>query len=175
MQTATFAGGCFWCTEAVFQRIKGVINITPGYTGGRIEDPTYEQICAGFTGHAEAINIEYDPKKVSFEDLMEIFFDTHDPTQLNQQGADAGTQYRSAIFYRNNKQKEQAEKFISKLEKIIVDDKEIKTTLEPFAKFYKAEDYHLNYYKNNPNKVYCKLVITPKIKKLEKDHKKFLN
>ncbi len=174
MATATFAGGCFWCTEAVFKKLKGVKKVTPGYTGGKTVNPIYEQVCAGFTGHAEAINIEFDPTVISFDDLLYVFFKTHDPTQLNRQGADVGTQYRSAIFYQNEDQKNSAEKFILKLEKENEFDNSIVTSLEQFKKFYEAEDYHKDYYKNNPGQVYCKLVIDPKIDKLKKDFKEYL-
>lgn len=171
-ETATFAGGCFWCTEAVFKRLKGVEEVLPGYSGGRTEDPTYEQVSAGDTGHAEAIQIKFDPKVISFEQLVEIFFKLHDPTTLNQQGADIGEQYRSVIFYHNEKQRETAEKVMEKFEKEKVYDDPIVTEITAFKNFYKAEDYHLDYYENNRNSnPYCRIVIDPKIQKLYKDFK----
>jgi len=166
-ETAVFAGGCFWCTEAVFQRLKGVESVTSGYTGGQVANPTYEQVSGGNTGHAEAIKFVYDPSKISYHDLLEVFFATHDPTQLNKQGADVGTQYRSAIFYTNNDQHAQADGFIKKVDaKKIFSDKVV-TTLEPLTEFYEAEDYHKNYYNSNQNQPYCQVVINPKLKKFK--------
>ena len=167
LEVATFVGGCFWCTEAIFKRIKGVESAISGYSGGKIENPTYEQVCSGSTGHAEAIQIEFYPKIISFEESLEVFFKLHDPTTLNRQGNDVGTQYRSAIFYHDEKQKTQAEKAKLKMQK---DYKgKIVTEIVPFSNFYKAENYHQNYFENNKNTPYCKVVIDPKIQKLYKD------
>lgn len=159
METATIAGGCFWCTEAIFQRLKGVKSVVPGYTGGNIANPVYEQVCAGSTGHAEAIQIKFDPKVISFKKLLEVFFALHDPTTLNRQGADTGTQYRSAIFYHDDTQRKIAEQRIKKVAGAV-------TKLESFTKFYEAEDYHKNYYERNSGQSYCQIVIDPKIQKL---------
>lgn len=164
---AIFAGGCFWCTEAIFQRLKGVESVTSGYIGGQVPNPTYEQVSSGTTGHAEAIKFVYDPGKVTYNDLLEVFFATHDPTQLNKQGADVGTQYRSAIFYANEDQHRQAREFIARLkvEKVFADP--VVTTLEPLTEFYPAEEYHRNYYNTNQNQPYCQVVINPKLKKFK--------
>jgi len=169
LETVTFSGGCFWCTEAIFKRIKGVESVTSGYSGGKIENPTYEQVYSGTTGHAEAIQIEFDPKIISYEKLLEVFFKLHDPTTLNRQGNDVGTQYRSAIFYHGEKQKTQAEKAKLKMQKIYRG--KIVTEIVPFSNFYKAENYHQNYFENNKNAPYCQVVIDPKIQKLYKDFK----
>lgn len=167
LEKAVFAGGCFWCTEAVFQKLRGVKSVTSGYTGGSIPNPTYEQVSSGSTGHAEAIKFEYDSSLISFHDLLEVFFATHDPTQLNRQGADIGTQYRSSIFYANDVQKQQAQDFISQVEKDKIFDSPIVTTLEPLSEFYPAEEYHQNYYENNKDQAYCQVVINPKLKKFK--------
>ena len=172
METATFAGGCFWCTEAIFKMLKGVEKVLSGYSGGYSEKPTYEQVSSGSTGYAEAIQITYDPKIISYKDLIYVFLRTHDPTTLNRQGADVGSQYRSVIFYHNAKQKSQALDLITKSEMDI--KRKIVTQILPFGKFFKAEDYHQDYFKKNPNKPYCRLVIDPKITKLKKDFKDFL-
>lgn len=164
METATLSGGCFWCTEAIFKRLKGVKSVTPGYSGGTIENPTYEQVCSGKTGHAEAIEIKFDPKIISFEKLVQVFFALHDATTLNRQGADTGTQYRSAIFYHNDNQRKIAEQAIREVTGAV-------TKLEPFAKFYVAEDYHKDYYQRNSSQPYCQIVIDPKIQKLHKEFK----
>lgn len=165
MQTAIFAGGCFWCTEAIYQRVQGVKKVTPGYTGGTISDPTYEQVSSGNSGHAEAVKLDYDPKDVTYEDLLRIFWKTHDPTTLNRQGADVGTQYRSAIFYMDEVQKKIAEESLKKAQ---VDfDGKIVTQLEPAKEFYEAEDYHRDFYNRNRNYPYCRLVIDPKLQKLQ--------
>ncbi|GAB4127337.1 MAG: peptide-methionine (S)-S-oxide reductase MsrA [Ignavibacteriales bacterium] len=174
LKVATFASGCFWCTEAVFERVKGVQKVVSGYSGGNVTNPTYEAVCTGLTGHAESVQIYYDEKIISYEELLEIFFKTHDPTTLNRQGADVGTQYRSVIFYHNEKQKEIAEKIKSELNNAKIWDKPIITEIVPFKKFYVAEDYHQNYYEKNPNPGYCSFVITPKIEKFEKVFKKYL-
>ncbi len=166
METATFAGGCFWCTEAIFQRLKGIESIMPGYSGGDVDNPSYEQVSEGTTGHAEAIQIVFNPEIISFEKLVEIFFHLHDPTTLNQQGNDVGTQYRSAIFYHSDAQKETALKIRQKIEDENVYKNHIVTEIVEFKNFYKAEDYHKNYYNNNREGGYCRVVIDPKIKKL---------
>jgi peptide-methionine (S)-S-oxide reductase len=172
LETATFAGGCFWCTEAVFKRLKGVEEVISGYSGGRTANPTYEEVSGGDTGHAEAIQIKFDPKIISYEQLLEIFFKLHDPTTLNQQGADIGEQYRSAIFYHSEKQKETAEKVIEQFEKDKVYDDPMVTEVTPFTNFYEAEDYHQDYYnQNRSSNSYCRIVIDPKIQKLYKDFK----
>ncbi len=166
--TATFGTGCFWCTEAVFQQLEGVIKVTSGYSGGTVDNPTYKQVCSGTTGHAECLNIIYDPSKISFDELLEVFWQTHDPTTLNRQGNDVGTQYRSVIFFHNETQKTRAEKYIADLDKSGAWDKPVVTTLEPFVKFYPAEDYHQNYYNENGSEPYCQFVIRPKVEKFEK-------
>ena len=165
--TATLAGGCFWCTEAIFQRLNGVSAVTPGYTAGKRENPSYEQISTGATGHAEAIQVTFDPKRISYEKLLEIFFATHDPTTKDRQGADVGTQYRSAIFYHTESQKSKAQKMISKLNSSNKYDTPIVTEVVPFQRFYTAENYHHNYYNDNRAKnPYCRVIIDPKVKKL---------
>jgi len=168
LDTATFGTGCFWCTEAIFQQLEGVEQVTSGYSGGHVANPTYEQVCGKQTGHAECLNIEYDPKKISFDELLEIFWQTHDPTTPNRQGADVGPQYRSVVFYHNAEQKQKAEQYKTELNKSGAFDKPIVTTLEPFTIFYAADDYHQNYYKNNPGEGYCQIVIRPKVEKFEK-------
>ena len=169
IETATFAGGCFWCTEAIFKRLKGVETVTPGYSGGNVENPTYDQVYTGTTGHAEAIQIEFDPKTITFEKLLQVFFKLHNPTTLNRQGHDVGTQYRSAVFYHDQKQKETAENVKTGMQKIYKG--KIVTEIVPFGKFYKAENYHQNYFENNKSAPYCQVVINPKIQKLYKDFK----
>jgi len=166
--TATFGNGCFWCTEAIFQQLEGVIRVTSGYSGGKVPNPTYEQVCSKTTGHAECLNIIYDPKKISFDELLEVFWKTHDPTTLNRQGADVGTQYRSVVFYHDEEQKAKALKYKTELDKSGAFDNPIVTTLEPFTVFYPAEDYHQNYYNNNTSQGYCQFVIRPKLEKFEK-------
>jgi peptide-methionine (S)-S-oxide reductase len=168
VQIATFANGCFWCTEAVFQQLKGVKKVVSGYSGGHVENPTYEQVCGKNTGHAEALRIEYNPQQISFDELLEVFWKTHDPTTLNRQGNDVGPQYRSVIFYHNDEQKEKAEKYKKELDASGVYDAPIVTTIEPFSAFYPAEDYHTNYYKRNPSQPYCYYVIKPKMEKFKK-------
>ena len=173
-RTAVFGGGCFWCTEAVFDELRGVHSVVSGYTGGQVKNPTYEQVCGGGTGHAEAIKIEFDPAQVSFRDLMTVFFATHDPTTLNRQGNDVGTQYRSAVFYADDKQKEEAAAFIKELDDAKTFKSAIVTTLEPLTEFYPAEDYHQKFYANNPSQGYCQYMIPPKLTKLHKQFKALL-
>lgn len=163
-EIAVFGGGCFWCTEAIFQNLRGVLSVESGYTGGHKANPTYEEVSGGDTGHVEANKIEFDPGVISFRDLLEVFFAMHDPTALNRQGNDVGTQYRSAIFYSSEEQKKQAEEFIAGAQKDF--DSPIVTQLKPLGEFYKAENYHQNYYNQNPDKPYCRLVISPKLQKL---------
>lgn len=171
MEVATFAGGCFWCTEAVFLEIKGVQKVVSGYIGGKTINPTYKEICTGETGHAEAIQITFNPNEVAYEDLLEVFFGTHDPTTLNRQGADVGTQYRSEIFYHSEAQKTKAENYIQLLEKEKLYDKKIVTKVSSATVFYPAEDYHQNYYNQNSSQGYCQMVIAPKLEKLRKYYK----
>lgn len=166
--TATFAAGCFWCIEEQFKQLQGVISVTSGYTGGTIDNPTYEQVSFGGTGHAEAINIIYDSAEISYSELLEAFFIAHDPTQLNRQGNDVGTQYRSAVFYHNAEQKKIVEYYIKQLNKEKVYNDLIVTEVASFGKFYEAEEYHQNYYANNPDKAYCRLVVKPKVDKFKK-------
>lgn len=173
METAIFAGGCFWCTEAIFQNLKGVLSVLPGYSGGHIENPTYEQVSNGDTGHAECTKIEFDPNVIKFSDLLNVFLATHDPTTKNRQGNDVGEQYRSVIFYTTPGQKVDAEKFILEAQKEF--DTPIVTEIEPLEKFYVAENYHQDYYKNNPGNPYCQVVIDPKVQKFRKKFAHLLN
>ena len=166
--TVTFGTGCFWCTEAIFQQVEGVLSVESGYSGGLVENPTYQQIGTGATGHAECLNIVYDPKKISYDELLEMFWQSHDPTTLNRQGNDIGPQYRSVIFYRNPLQKEVAEKYKAALNKSGAFARPIVTTLEPITKFYKAENYHQNYFNQNGSQPYCQYVIKPKVEKFQK-------
>ncbi len=165
---ATFANGCFWCTEAVFQRFKGVYNVRSGYTGGSIKNPPYREVCQGRTGHAEAIELEFDPELITYRDLLQIFFTTHDPTTLNRQGNDVGTQYRSAVFYHNENQKEEAEDFIARLEEEQIFDSKIVTEVTEAKPFYTAEPEHQEFYNNHPMQGYCQFIINPKITKIKK-------
>ena len=165
---AVFGGGCFWCTEAVFDELRGVKSVVSGYAGGSTKNPTYEEVCGGGTGHAEVIKIDFDPTEIAFKDLLTVFFATHDPTTLNRQGNDVGTQYRSAIFYANEEQKREAEAFIKELNDSKVFGNPVVTTLEPLGEFYEAEDYHQKYYANNPYQPYCQYMIPPKLNKLHK-------
>lgn len=165
-EVAVFGGGCFWCTEAIFQNLKGVINARPGYAGGTVPNPSYEQVATGKTGHAEATRIEFDPAIISYDELLTVFFATHDPTSLNRQGNDIGPQYRSAIFYADDGQKQAAAKFIAQLEAENQGGKPIVTTLEPLTAFYEAGDYHRNYYLQHQDEPYCRLVIGPKLEHL---------
>jgi peptide-methionine (S)-S-oxide reductase len=167
LEVATLAAGCFWCTEAAFSIIKGIERIEPGYTGGALPDPSYEMVSTGTTGHAEAAQIFFDSSMISFKEILEIFFSMHDPTSLNRQGADVGTQYRSAIFYASEKQKAVAQEVIAELEGEGIWDKPIVTSVEPLKVFYKAETYHKDYYKKHPKEPYCQVVIAPKIAKLQ--------
>ena len=168
MAVATFGAGCFWCVEAAFQQLKGVSSVVSGYSGGNVENPSYKQVCTGSTGHAEVCQIDYDPEKISYEELLDVFFEIHDPTTLNRQGNDTGTQYRSVIFYHNEDQKNTAEKVKDELDAKGVWKHPIVTEITAFTKFYRAEDYHQDYYRNNPNQQYCRVVIKPKIDKFEK-------
>ena len=171
MQTATFGGGCFWCTEAVFQLLDGVSQVTSGYMGGELKHPTYMEICNGDTGHAEVIQMEFDENIITFEELLLVFFKTHNPTTLNRQGNDIGSQYRSVIFYDNQDQKFQAEKMIDELSRQDIFDQPIITEIVPITDFYEAEDYHQNYFNQNQNKPYCAFVIQPKLNKFAEDFK----
>ena len=167
-KVAVFGGGCFWCTEAVFDELRGVESVMPGHAGGSTKNPTYEEVCGGRTGHAEVIKIDFDPGEIAFNDLLAVFFATHDPTTLNRQGNDVGTQYRSAIFYADEEQKWEAEAFIKELNDSKAFGQPVVTTLEPLGEFYEAEDYHQKYYANNPYQPYCQYLIPPKLNKLHK-------
>ena len=169
-ETATLANGCFWCSEAIFKRLKGVKSVTPGYSGGPIKNPSYDQVCNGTTGHAESIQIVFDPSVIDFDKILNIFWHTHNPTTLNRQGNDVGTQYRSAIFYHNEKQREIAEKSKKDLEKERIYKDSIVTEIIPFRNFYTAENYHKDYYDKNKQAAYCNFVIDPKIHKLLKEY-----
>ncbi len=167
--TATFANGCFWCTEAIFEELDGVISATSGYSGGETKNPSYKDVCTGETGHAECLQIVYDPAKISFDELLAVFWESHDPTTLNRQGADVGTQYRSAIFYHNTEQKEKSEKYKEQLDKSGAFEKSIVTEITPYTVFYPAEDYHQQYFELNENtNPYCRIVIRPKLDKFRK-------
>lgn len=166
--TATFGTGCFWCTEAVFQELDGVLKVTSGYSGGHVPNPTYDDVCTKNTGHAEVVQIVYDPEKISFDELLEVFWQVHDPTTLNRQGNDVGPQYRSAVFYNNATQQQLAEKYKAELDKSGAFNSPIVTEISPLKNFYPAEDYHQNFYSNNPNYGYCSYVIRPKLDKFEK-------
>ena len=169
MEAATLGGGCFWCIEAAFNEIRGVVNVESGYAGGELDSPTYEQVCTGTTGHAEVVKVTFDPSIISFREILEIFFTAHDPTTLNRQGADVGNQYRSVIFYHNEKQKEVAEQVIAELNAAKVWDDPIVTQVEPFKNFYKAEEYHRKYFSRHPEAAYCRTIITPKSLSYEKN------
>jgi peptide-methionine (S)-S-oxide reductase len=168
LSIATFGGGCFWCTEAVFQRVKGVEKVVSGYMGGKVKNPTYKEVTTGLTGHAEVIQITYNPSIISYDEILEIFWGTHDPTTLNRQGADVGTQYRSVIFYHNESQKQLAESYKKKLDSSGAFERTIVTEISPASAFYKAEDYHQNYFNLNSNVPYCTYVIQPKLDKFNK-------
>jgi len=165
-QVATLAGGCFWCLEAVFEQLRGVTGVMSGYSGGRVANPSYEAVCTGMTGHAEVTQVTFDPNQISFRDLLGVFFTIHDPTTLNRQGGDVGTQYRSAIFYHDDEQRRAAEEIVRELEAEHVFDDPIVTKIEPLEAFYPAEEYHREYYRRNPNQGYCRAVIAPKVAKL---------
>lgn len=167
-QIATFGQGCFWCAEAIFQRLDGVVKVESGYSGGKVANPTYKEVCSGTTGHAEVVQVTYDPSKISFDELLEVFWKTHDPTTLNRQGNDVGTQYRSVIFYHSDAQKAAAEAYRSKLNEAHIWPKPIVTEISEFSKFYKAEGYHQNYFNENSEQGYCQFVIVPKLDKFEK-------
>ena len=168
LETITVGGGCYWCVEAVYENLNGVKSVVSGFSGGKVANPTYEEVCTGTTGHAEVVQITYDKNVTNINEIFQVFFTVHDPTTLNRQGADVGTQYRSVIFYKNEEQKKAAQSIIAELNKAKVYDSPIVTKVEPFTKFYKAEDYHQNYYANNKNQPYCKMVIQPKMAKFEK-------
>ena len=169
-EVATLGGGCFWCLEAVYDQLKGVQDVVSGYSGGHVPDPTYEHVCTGTTGHAEVVQIAFDPQVITFKDILDVFFTIHDPTTLNHQGADVGTQYRSAIFYHTPEQKAVAEQTVSGLEAAHLWDNPIVTEITPFEAFYPAEDYHQEYFQRNPNQGYCRVVIAPKVAKFRKQH-----
>lgn len=171
-EVATLGGGCFWCLEPIFEELIGVNDVVVGYSGGEVDNPTYEQVCTGVTGHAEVARVSFAPGIIPFEEILRVFFTVHDPTTLNRQGADVGTQYRSVIFYHNEEQKRIAERVIKEMESDGIWDAPIVTELTPFTQFYKAEDYHQKYYKNNPNQGYCRVVIDPKVTKFRQ---KFLS
>ena len=171
LEKATLGGGCFWCTEAVFLEIEGVVKVVPGYSGGYMENPSYQEVSSGMTGHAEVIQVAFDPAVISYREILEIFFTMHDPTSLNRQGADVGTQYRSVIFYHGEEQRRIAEEFIKEMNETNVFNLPIVTQLMPFEQFYEAEDYHKDYYNRNKNQGYSRFVIEPKLKKVEKEFK----
>jgi peptide-methionine (S)-S-oxide reductase len=168
IEKATFGSGCFWCTEAVFQELKGVYRVQSGYSGGHVKDPTYEQVCSGTTGHAEVVQVSFDPAEISYAELLEVFWHSHDPTTLNRQGNDVGTQYRSAIFYHNDQQRELAEHYQQQLDKASAFNAPIVTEIVPYRQFYPGESYHQNYYADNPRQPYCSVVIRPKVEKIKK-------
>ncbi|MEW6060346.1 MAG: peptide-methionine (S)-S-oxide reductase MsrA [Bacteroidota bacterium] len=168
-EVATLGAGCFWCVEAIYQRLEGVEKVESGYSGGNVKNPSYEQVCTGRTGHAEVIQLTFDPKKISYKELLEVFFRTHDPTTLNRQGNDVGTQYRSVIFYHTDEQRKIAEQVKKETEQAKIWDDPIVTEISPFTAFYKAEEYHQNYYNQNSYKPYCMLVINPKLNKFRKE------
>ncbi|MHB2148096.1 peptide-methionine (S)-S-oxide reductase MsrA [Calditrichota bacterium LG25] len=174
LEKATLGGGCFWCLEAIYQRVKGVESVVSGYAGGNVENPTYEAVCTGTTGHAEVVQITFNRDIISYEDILNIFWQIHDPTQLNRQGNDIGTQYRSVIFYHNDEQKQTALASKEQLKKAQVYQKPIVTEISPLDKFYAAEKYHQNYFNNNPSQTYCQLVIAPKLKKFKKSFTEYL-
>lgn len=167
-EKATFGAGCFWCVEAIFQRVKGVERVVSGYMGGKIANPTYKEVCSGLTGHAEVVQVSFNPDVVSYDSLLEIFWKTHDPTTLNKQGADYGTQYRSAVFYHSEEQKRTAEQLKQKLNEEKIWDNQIVTEITEASHFYEAEDYHQNYFNDNGNQPYCSMVIKPKVEKFDK-------
>jgi peptide-methionine (S)-S-oxide reductase len=169
-EVATLAGGCFWCLEPAYDDLRGVEDVVSGYTGGRVPDPSYEQVCSGTTGHAEVVRVTFDPDEVSFREILEVFFTLHDPTTLNRQGNDVGTQYRSAVFYHSPEQKAVAEEVIAELERRGVWDDPVVTQLEPAGEFYPAEAYHQEYFRRNPNQPYCRVIVAPKVSKFRKQY-----
>ena len=169
-QTATLGGGCFWCLEAVYEQLRGVSSVVSGYSGGEVPNPNYHQVCSGRTGHAEVVQVHFDPRQISYRDLLEVFFSIHDPTTLNRQGADSGTQYRSVIYHHDEEQKRVAEEVMREVAEQGVWDDPIVTQLEPLPEFYRAEDYHQGYYRNNSGQSYCRVVIAPKVAKFRKQH-----
>jgi len=171
LELATLGNGCFWCTEAIFEQLAGVSKVESGYAGGKVKNPSYKEVCTGNTGHAEVIRLTFDPKVISFREILDVFFNTHDPTTLNRQGADVGTQYRSVIFYHNDSQKAEAESMIEALEKEKVFDSKIVTEVTAINNYYVAENYHQDYYINNKNQGYCRMVINPKLEKFTKKYK----
>jgi peptide-methionine (S)-S-oxide reductase len=173
-EVAYLAGGCFWCLEAVYDELRGVVDVVSGYAGGHVANPSYEAVCAGETGHAETVKITFDPQLITFRQLLEVFFTIHDPTTLNRQGADVGTNYRSAIFYHSPEQKAEAEQLIHEMEREKVWDKPIVTELTPFTQFYPAENYHQEYFKRNPSQGYCRVVIAPKVAKFRQHYLEML-
>lgn len=173
-EKATLAGGCFWCLEAVFEELRGIEKVESGYSGGHVPNPTYEQVCTGTTGHAEVVQLTYDPGVISYREILEVFFTVHDPTTLNRQGPDVGTQYRSAIFYHDEEQRRTAEEVISELEEKGVWEDPIVTEVVPFEAFYPAEEYHREYFRNHPDQPYCRVVIAPKVAKFRKQYLKRL-
>ncbi len=174
IEVAVFGGGCFWCTEALFGELRGIVSVLSGYAGGNKINPTYEEVCGGKTGHAEVIKIEYNPEVIGYNDLLTVFFATHDPTTLNRQGNDAGEQYRSVIFYTTDEQRRRAEDFIKKLDGSVSDGDPIVTEVRPLGNFYEAEENHRNYYRENSSQPYCQIVISPKLEKLQKEFAEFL-
>jgi peptide-methionine (S)-S-oxide reductase len=174
LQTTTFGAGCFWCTEAVFLNVKGVTKVVSGYSGGKVKNPSYREICTGLTGHAEVTQITYDPQVITFQELLEVFWNTHDPTTLNRQGADEGTQYRSVIFYHNETQRQIAEKYKKQLGESALFKSPIVTEISPLVNYYPAEDYHQNYFEQNPHQSYCQYVVRPKVEKFKKQFKEKL-
>ncbi len=174
LETATFGAGCFWCVEAVFQKLKGVEKVTSGYSGGHVKNPSYREVCNGSTGHAEAVQIEYDPNVITYKELLEVFWKTHDPTTLNRQGPDIGTQYRSAIFYHTEEQKKIAEQSKAEMDKSGYFDDPIVTEIEPYKNFFIADDYHQEFYEKNPNQPYCRFRIDPKMEKMKQEFGKYL-
>jgi peptide-methionine (S)-S-oxide reductase len=169
-EVATLGGGCFWCTEAVFSGLKGVVKVESGYSGGTVANPSYEQVCTGRTGHAEVAQITFDPEVISYKEILEVFFTVHDPTTLNRQGADVGTQYRSVIFYHNDEQRAVAEQVVQEITTARIWDAPVVTQVEPLKVFYKAEDYHQQYFENNPRQPYCQIVIAPKVRKFQEHY-----
>jgi len=174
-EIATLGGGCFWCLEAVFEQLRGVRKVESGYSGGQLSDPSYERVCSGRTGHAEVVQVTFDPDEITYPEILDVFFATHDPTTLNRQGGDVGTQYRSVIFYHTPAQKEAAEKKIAELNAAQIWDAPIVTEIAPLKEFYRAEDYHQNYFESNPSQPYCQVVISPKVAKFRQQFAERLN